>query len=109
MRPVARWRDLGLYRLLAAMPAADLSGLLLDPPVRRLLDAPDPDLLRTVRTYLERAGNVQETAAELHVHRQTLYYRLAKAEALTGLSFGNGHDRVRMHLGLMLGPLLGAD
>lgn len=109
VRPVARWRDLGLYRLLAAMPAGELSGLLLDPPVRRLLEASDPDLVRTVRIYLDRAGNVQEAAAELHIHRQTLYYRLAKAETLTGLSFGNGHDRVRLHLAVMLGPLLASD
>ena len=49
---------------------------------------------------------MQETAAALHIHRQTLYYRLNKAENLTGLSLSNGHDRTRLHLGLMLAPLL---
>jgi sugar diacid utilization regulator len=109
VRPVARWADLGLYRLLAALPQPELASLILDQPVRRLLETPDPDLLQTVTSYLDHAGNVQDTAAALHIHRQTLYYRLGKAEALTGLSFGNGQHRVRLHLGLMLAPLLEAD
>jgi sugar diacid utilization regulator len=109
VRPVARWADLGLYRLLAALPPAELASLVLDAPVRRLLDTPDPDLVQTVTSYLDHAGNVQDTAAALHIHRQTLYYRLSKAEALTGLSFGDGQHRVRLHLGLMLAPLLAAD
>ena len=109
VRPVARWADLGLYRLLAALPRAELASLILDAPVRRLLESPDSDLLHTVTSYLDHAGNVHDTAAELHIHRQTLYYRLGKAEALTGLRFDNGHDRVRLHIGLMLAPLLGAE
>jgi hypothetical protein len=106
VRPVARWADLGVYRLLAAVPQSELAALVLDGPVRRLLDALEPDLVQTVRVYLDHAGNVQETAAALHIHRQTLYYRLNKAENLTGLSLSNGHDRTRLHLGLMLAPLL---
>jgi len=106
VRPVARWADLGLYRLLTALPQSELAALVLDAPVRRLLDALDPELVQTVRVYLDRAGNVQETAAALHIHRQTLYYRLSKAETITGLSLGNGHDRSRLHVGLMLAPLL---
>lgn len=106
LRPLARWADLGIYRLLAALPQAELAALVLDAPIRRLLNAHDPDLVQTITAYLDHAGNVQETAAELHIHRQTLYYRLSKAETLTGLSLSNGHDRSRLHLGLMLAPLL---
>jgi DNA-binding PucR family transcriptional regulator len=74
--------------------------------VRRLLDAGDGELVETVRLYLDRACSAQATAAALHIHRQTLYYRLTKAEAVTGLSFADGQDRTRLHLGLMLAPLL---
>jgi DNA-binding PucR family transcriptional regulator len=104
VRPVARWAGLGVYRLLAALPDPDLAKLLLDAPVRRLLDS--PDLADTVRCYLDRAGNVAQTAAALHIHRQTLYSRLGKAEQLTGLSLESGHDRLRLHLGLIIVPLL---
>ena len=43
-------------------PASELSKLLLDAPVRNLLDAPDPTLADTVKAFLDRAGNVQDTA-----------------------------------------------
>ncbi|MHA3704121.1 PucR family transcriptional regulator [Jatrophihabitans sp. YIM 134969] len=100
-RPVAAWDDLGVYRLLAADPAP---GLVLDAPVRRLLD--DPELTRTMRTFLDLAGSVAETAAALGIHRQTLYHRLGRVETLTGLSVKRGEDRLRLHLGLTLAPLL---
>lgn len=107
---MARWADLGVYRLLAAVPGPDLAKLVLDPPVWKLLDTPDPTLAQTVKAFLDRAGNVQDTANALHIHRQTLYTRLARAEQQTGLSFSDGHDRLRLHLGLILAPLLdGAD
>jgi hypothetical protein len=104
--PVARWSELGLYRLVGSLSSSDLSPLVLDGAVRRLLDAGDPELVDTVRLYLDRAGSAQATAAALHIHRQTLYYRLGKAEAVTGLRFSEGQDRTRLHLGLMLAPLL---
>ncbi len=105
-RPVARWSDLGLYRLLMALPVAELDGLVLDGPVRRLLDSPDPTMATTVKVFLDLAGNVRDAAAALHIHRQTLYYRLAKAQELTGLDLDRGQDRMRLHLGLMLAPTL---
>ena len=105
-RPVASWSDLGLYRLLMALPATDLETLVLDGPVRRLLDHPDPTSATTARVFLDLAGNVRDAAAALHIHRQTLYYRLAKIQELTGLDLDRGQDRMRLHLGLMLAPTL---
>lgn len=108
-RPIATWAELGIYRLLAAAPDLELANLLFDPPVRRLLDEPDPTLADTVAAYLDRAGNVAQTAAHLHIHRQTLYSRLAKAEKLTSLNLNDGRDRLRLHMGLLLAPLLRPD
>ncbi len=106
---VGHWPDLGLYRLLASLPAQELVPLVHDAPVRALLTSSDPDLIRTVAVYLDLAGNVHDAAAVLHIHRQTLYYRLTKVENLTGLSFANGQHRLRLHLALMLDPLLAQD
>lgn len=102
---ISRWSDLGVYRLLA-IPASELSKMLIDAPVRNLLNAPDPTLADTVKAFLDHAGNVQDTAKHLQIHRQTLYSRLAKVEQNTGLNLGDGHDRLRLHLGLLLAPLL---
>ena len=106
---VGCWADLGLYRLLASVPTDDLVPLLHDAPVQALLTSADEDLIRTVVVYLDLAGNAHATAAALHIHRQTLYYRLTKVENLTGLSFARGQDRLRLQLGLMLDPLLRED
>lgn len=103
---IAEWHDLGLYRLIAAAPDPELAPLIIDDPVQRLLDCPDAELAHTLLAYLDRAGNAKETAADLNIHRQTLYYRLAKAETFTGLSLTDGRNRLRIHAGLMLAPLL---
>src|SRR5690606_24614094 len=76
--PVARWEDLGAHRLLARLGGADLREL--TEPVAGL----DPELAHTVEVYLDLGGHAQKAAAELGIHRQTLYYRLGKAERLTG-------------------------
>lgn len=109
MGPTTHWEDLGIYRLLAAVSDAELTRLMVDEPVRRLLDETEPDLAHTVGTYLDLAGNVQDAAAALHIHRQTLYYRIKKVETLTGLDLTNGNDRTRLHVGLKMAALLEAE
>jgi hypothetical protein len=106
LRPVAAWPELGIYRLLACGPEKALASAVLDPAVRRLLEQGDPDLRHTAVTYLEAGGNVQETAAALHVHRQTVYYRLQKIEQVTGLELARGDHRLVLHLGLTLAPFV---
>ncbi|MGW4422494.1 PucR family transcriptional regulator [Streptosporangium sp. NPDC004631] len=100
--PVAVWSGLGVYRTLTRLSPPDLRDLAGE--VAGL--AGDPELARTVEGYLDRAGHVQETAAVLGVHRQTLYYRLGKAERLTGRDLADGEDRLLIHLGLKAARLL---
>jgi hypothetical protein len=107
LEPVVEWGRLGVYRLLARIPQNELRDSTLDPAVRRLFDCGDPELIRTVEVYLDEAGNAQRSAAELAVHRQTLYYRLHKVEQITGLSLSAGEDRLVLHLGLKMGHLFG--
>jgi hypothetical protein len=102
---VAAWADLGVHRLLACGPRRALREGVVDPAVEPLLAR--PDLAVTAAAYLDHAGNVQRAAAELAVHRQTLYYRLQGIQALTGLDLADGQDRLRLHLALTLAPLIG--
>jgi hypothetical protein len=44
-----------------------------------------PELLDTLRTYVAYGHNRSRSAEELHIHRNTLDYRLRKVAALTGL------------------------
>jgi DNA-binding PucR family transcriptional regulator len=83
-----------------------LASAVLDPAVRRLLEQDDAELQATALAYLEAGGNVQETAAALNVHRQTVYYRVQKIEQITGLVLSRGDHRLVLHLGLTMAPFV---
>jgi DNA-binding PucR family transcriptional regulator len=65
-------------------------------------------LLPTLGTFLDYAGDVRRTAAELRVHRTTLYHRLSRVEQNSGLSLRDGRDRLLLHLMLRLHRMYGA-
>ncbi|WP_373033952.1 PucR family transcriptional regulator [Streptomyces sp. NRRL B-2790] len=94
--PVAEWGRIGPYRLLTALPAESVH----DPVVGPLLSPAHQELARTAEVYLDRAGQAGRAAAELGIHRQTLYYRLSRVEQLTGLDLDDGEDRLLLHMAL---------
>lgn len=59
-------------------------------------------VLQTLETYLETQGNLSETARRLHLHRQSLDYRLKRIEQLTGCRLANPQDRFALDLSLRL-------
>ncbi|MDQ0958977.1 hypothetical protein QFZ66_002855 [Streptomyces sp. B4I13] len=94
--PVALWASIGPYRLLTSLPPASAR----DPAVRALASPAHHELARTAEVYLDCAGQAGRTAAELGIHRQTLYYRLSRVEQLTGLDLDDGEDRLLLHMTL---------
>lgn len=92
--PVAQWSEVGPYRLLTSLPAEATE----DPVARALLSPAHRELARTAEVYLDCAGQAGRTAAELGIHRQTLYYRLSRVEQLTGLDLDEGEDRLLLHM-----------
>ncbi|WP_369212174.1 PucR family transcriptional regulator [Streptomyces flavofungini] len=92
--PVARWSDVGPYRLLTALPPEARH----DPVGGQLLSPAHRELARTAEVFLDCAGQAGRTAAELRIHRQTLYYRLSRVEQLTGLDLDDGEDRLLLHM-----------
>ncbi|MFF4247747.1 PucR family transcriptional regulator [Streptomyces sp. NPDC001822] len=96
--PVADWSAIGPYRLLASLPRTGDTGP--DPTVRTLLTPPHAELARTAEAFLDLAGQASRTATALGVHRQTLYYRLARVQQLTGLDLNDGEDRLLLHMAL---------
>ncbi|MET9884470.1 helix-turn-helix domain-containing protein [Streptomyces sp. NPDC006430] len=102
--PVAQWSAIGPYRMLAALAAADPLG---DPATRTLLGPTHRELARTAELFLDCAGQAGRAAAALGIHRQTLYYRLARVEQLTGLDLDEGEDRLLLHMALKAARLHG--
>lgn len=105
--PVAHWRELGAWQVLLRVPPGELDETAV-PPELRALEAADRRgvLVPTLEAYLRHAGLAVPAAAALHVHRTSLYYRLDRIRALTGLDIDDGATRLRLQLGLAARRLL---
>ena len=88
---------------------AVLSRFIDDPVVRDVVQAAlgglvdydrahDSELVETLSAYLRHRTNVSVTARALHLHRQSLLYRLGKIELLTGRSLDDSDDLFLLEL-----------
>ena len=60
------------------------------------------DLLNTFKAYIENKGNVSQTSRLLHLHRQSLLYRLKRIEEITHLSLENADDTFLLEICIRL-------
>jgi hypothetical protein len=105
----ACWAELSADALAAQFPHQAWADALLPEGAARLLaDRAAATLLPTLGRFLDCAGDVRRTAAELRVHRTTLYHRLSRIEQISGLSLRDGRDRLLLHLTLRLHHMYGA-
>ncbi|MBB4688927.1 helix-turn-helix domain-containing protein [Amycolatopsis jiangsuensis] len=56
------------------------------------------ELMSTLRVFLEHSGSWTQTSAALHLHVNTLRYRIARVGDLTGRDLGRFADRVDLYL-----------
>ncbi|KAB7714409.1 XRE family transcriptional regulator [Plesiomonas shigelloides] len=68
----------------------------------QMLAQQDPrgQLLKTLRVYFAQNCDLAQTCDQLHIHRNTLRYRLDKIEKITSLNFNEIGDKTRMYLAL---------
>jgi len=65
----------------------------------------DQETFKTMSVFLKKNMSLTETAKELHIHRNTLIYRLGKIKEEVGLDPRKFKDAVQIRLGIMLyGP-----
>ncbi|WP_197519680.1 PucR family transcriptional regulator [Pseudonocardia sp. HH130630-07] len=106
--PVVSYEELGIYRLLVHLPIDELPVDAVPAGLRTLMERDTGgQLVETLETYLDEAGDARASVARLHVHRGTLYYRLSRIEEISGMRLGSGGDRLALHLGLKLARLIG--
>lgn len=98
---VHAWDALGVTRLLGGRASDELADAVRTPAVAALLEGP-ADLVETAWVYLEEAGSVAATASRLGLHRQSVYHRIHRIEALTGVDLSRGRDRLELHLALVV-------
>ncbi|MHA3700855.1 PucR family transcriptional regulator [Jatrophihabitans sp. YIM 134969] len=95
------WAALGSWHLIVDAPP-ELQPADLHVGATVLLQQPRPDLTVTARALLDHGGDVAAASAELHIHRTTLYYRLDRIEALTGVNLREAGGRDDLNLALRL-------
>jgi DNA-binding PucR family transcriptional regulator len=72
---------------------------LIDPRVRTLREQ-EPLLAETLQAHLDGFGDIAAVAARLHVHPNTIRYRVRRIETLLGTSLDDPDDRLVLALGL---------
>ncbi len=101
-------RDMGLYRLLRHLQGTDDLRSFLDDTLS-LLEAYDrehsTELLATLDVLLAHGGNISATAKAMHLHRNSLIYRLERIRDIASLDPAKPEDAFALRLALMLAPL----
>ena len=93
---------------LGARTPADARALV-DHVLRGVLDLPTEqagDLIATLHAFLTHGRSWQRTAQALHVHRQTVLYRVRKVEELTGCQVSDTGDLAALWLALQANDML---
>jgi sugar diacid utilization regulator len=107
---VTAFEDLGIHRLLLQVP--DLSELrsfaddVLGKLARTERDRRS-EYLTTLACYLRENSSPQRAARFLHVHPNTVAYRVKRIEEITGLSLDNYRDRLTTQVALEILDALG--
>jgi purine catabolism regulator len=105
---IAAYDELGAYPLLYA--GADvaqlqaLAGTVLA-PLRAYDEKHQTELERTLALYFSTGQNVKTTAAELSVHRHTVFYRLRQIGEISGRSLESAHDQLTLRLAIAIDAL----
>ncbi len=100
-----RYDDLGIYRLLCTIGdmqhlmgyARDVLGPLLGYDTEHRTE-----LVRTLSVYLRHHGSHKQSARLLHLHTNTVAYRISRIEAITGLDLGDPDDRLVAHVAVKI-------
>jgi purine catabolism regulator len=109
---VAHFGELGLYRLLLSLRSTaeletfyhDTLGALAEYDRRR-----DGELVKTLDAYFDCLGSPTEAAERLHVHRNTLLFRLHRIQEIAGVNLADAETRLALHLALRVREVLQVD
>ncbi|KAB2336720.1 GAF domain-containing protein [Cytobacillus depressus] len=105
---VISFKDLGVQRLLFQNSEEDLLDFLDDAigPLIAYDQTRKGELLPSLFAYLEHNQNAKEAAEAIHVHTNTLTYRLKRIEEILSISLSDSQQFLNIHLAVSLYPFL---
>ena len=74
-------------------------------PLRAYDDKHQTELERTLRLYFSVGENVKTAAAELNVHRHTVFYRLRQIGEICGAKLDDPHDQLTLRMAIAIDAL----
>lgn len=107
--PVTYFGDLGLYQLLTALGANPEAARFYRKTLGKLIaydQEKNAELVTTLEGFFACHGNLSQTAVRLHIHRNTLSYRLEQIANITQLDLDDADARFSLQLALKLRPVL---
>ena len=106
---VIAYEELGVYPLLLRGGATREDWRHMSSRVLATLRAYDTkhqtDLIRTMQLYFAVGQNVKTAAAELNVHRHTVFYRLRQIAEISGLNLDSPHDQLTLRAAMAVDAL----
>ena len=103
------YSDLGLYRLLLSFQGHPELARFYQDTMGRLIvfDAKgDGEILRTLDAYFASNGSPTEAATRLHVHRNTLLYRLQRIRSIADIDLDDPEVRLALQIALRIRRIL---
>jgi len=98
---VAHFKDLGLERFLYGWLDSPRSRELSHGLLRPIVEDPNrEELLETLRVYLSAMGRPAQAAQKLHIHRNTLRYRIERIESLLKVDLHDAATQLVLQLAL---------
>lgn len=100
---VLAFSDLGVYRLLVRLRETPELWTFYRETLAKLADydkRQGADLIKTLDAYFQHLGNLRATSEALHVHRNTLLYRLERIKEISGMDLDNAEEHFSLWLAL---------
>lgn len=94
--------QLGIGRLIVNLPLPVCERYLEEIWGKKALTAMDEETAATVNCFLQNNLNIAETARQLHMHRNTLIYRIGQVQKQTGLDLRNFDDAMQFKIATMI-------
>jgi len=106
---VTYFGDLGLYQLLTNIADSHEAGRFFQQTLGRLIEHDkqhNGELIQTLEGFFVCHGNMSQTAKQLHIHRNTLTYRLERISEIARLDLNDPDARFSLNLALKLRPVV---
>lgn len=109
--PIYYYSDYYLYQMLELYEKEDAQiRFLIHPGLMKLYyydREKNTDFMNTLREYLTRPGQPAKIAENLHIHKNTLLYRMGKIKEITDCEFIEGEDFMNFNLSVRIMRYLG--